>query len=67
MIVSSCGIFFLRAAKNHEFIYKFDDTQWEKILQKLKEFFRISEDISSVGQQSFEKEKKGTRESCWDW
>ena len=38
----------------------------KKIFQMLKEFFYTFEDVSSVGQQSFKKEK-GVRESCLDW
>ena len=61
--------YFLRAAKNHEFSCKFDDAQWEKIFQILKEFFCTSENISSVGQQSFEKEKRkeSAKKSCLGW
>ena len=47
MIISPCDIF--ESSEEHEFSYKFDDAQWEKILQILKEFFRTSEDVSSVG------------------
>ena len=37
----------------------------EEIFQILKEFFCTSEDVSLVGQQSFEKEKEGAKSRAW--
>ena len=48
MIVSPYGIF--ESSEEHEFNCKFDDAQWEKIFQILKEFFYTFEDVFSVGQ-----------------
>ena len=56
MIISPYCI--IESSKEYEFSYKLDDAQWEKILQMLKEFFRTSEDVSSVWLQFFEKKKK---------
>ena len=42
-------MWFFESSEKHEFSCKFNDTQWEKILQILKEFFHIFEDVSSVG------------------
>ena len=47
MIKSPCGIF--ESSEKYEFNYKFDDAQWEKIFQILKEFFHTFEDVSSMG------------------
>ena len=65
MIISSCGV--IESNKEHKFSYKFDDAQWEKILQMLKEFFFTFEDVSLVGQQSFEKEKKKKMQKSCAW
>ena len=66
MNVSLYDVF--ESSKEHEFSRKFNDAQWVKILQKLKEFFVCtSEDVPSMGQQFFEKKKEGTRESCLGW
>ena len=65
MIVSSCGVFWKH--KEYKFSCKFVDAQWKKIFQILKEFFYTSEDVSSVGQQSFEKEKKKKVQKSRAW
>ena len=56
---------FFESSKEHEFSCKLDDAQWEKIIQILKEFFCTSEDVSSVGQQSFKKKKKVIKSRAW--
>ena len=48
MIISPCGV--IESSKEYKFSCKFDDAQWEKIFQMLKEFFHTSEDVSSVWQ-----------------
>ena len=48
MIISLCSV--IESNEKYEFSYKFVDAQWEEILQMLKEFFRTSEDVSSVRQ-----------------
>ena len=66
MIVSPCDIF--ESSEEYEFSCKFDNTQWEEILQILKEFFFCtSEDMSSVGQQfcKKEREKKVQKNHAW--
>ena len=65
MIISPCGV--IGSSKEYKFSYKFDDAQWKKIFQILKEFFCISEDVSSVWQYFFEKEKEkeGTKSHAW--
>ena len=63
MIISLYGV--IESSKEHEFSCKFNDAQWEKILQILKEFFRTYEDVSSVGEQSFEKAKKMQENHAW--
>ena len=65
MIISLCCV--IESSKEHEFSCKFDDAQWEKVLQILKKFFYTSKNISSVGEQSFKKEKEGAKESCLGW
>ena len=61
MIISPCGV--IKSSKEHEFSCKFDNAQWEKILQMLKEFFHTSEDVSSVENNPLRKKKK-VQEIC---
>ena len=55
--------YFFESSKEHEFNCKFDDAQWKKILQILKEFFCASQDVSLVEQQSLR--KKVQKNHAW--
>ena len=59
-------VVFFESDKEYEFSCKFDDTQWEEILQMLKEFFcTFEDDLWWAIIFEKEKEKKVQKNHAW--